>query len=76
VVDGQSVDPPFRIAAVGPASAMETALKFPGGVVERLQQLSAEVTTSIKSRAQLTVPAREDTSSFVYAQPQPSEGDT
>lgn len=71
VVDGQPLDQPLRITAVGPADTMATALQFPAGAVDNLTPLP-DVTVTVETRSQLTVPARPEPVPFVYGEPAPS----
>jgi len=72
VVDGQPLDPPYRIAAVGPADTMAKALEIPGGAVDSLESVTG-VSTTVEQRAQITVPARAEPVPFVFGDPVPSD---
>lgn len=54
-VNGVRVAAPFEILAVGDAEVMQSALKFPGGVVDSLAPWGIEIT--IRREASVTVPA-------------------
>lgn len=68
VVDGQPVEAPYRIAAVGPAQTMAEALDIPGGVIDGLVLLP-EVSATVETLAQLVVPARPEPVPFVFGEP-------
>lgn len=70
VVDGHPLEPPYRIAAVGPADTMAKALAIPGGAVDSLES-AAGVSTVVEQRAQVTVPARAEQVPFVFGDPVP-----
>jgi len=75
VVDGEPLEEPYRVAAVGPADAMASALALPGGALDALSSLP-EVEPRVEELAQLSVPAREGSGSFIYAEPVPDEGES
>lgn len=54
-VNGVRVAAPFEILAVGDAEVMQSALKFPGGVVDSLAPWGIEIT--IRRESSVTVPA-------------------
>ncbi len=72
LVDGQPLDSPIRLFAVGPAETMAKALGIPGGAIDTLQS-SPGVTTTVESLAQLSVPARAEAQPFVFGRPVPAE---
>ena len=43
VMDGEPLEPPYRVVAIGPAQTMATAMEIPGGVVESAQQEGSTV---------------------------------
>ena len=70
VVDGQPLESPYRIEAIGPANALAQGLAIPGGVESSLRARDGvEVTTEILG--QVTLPARSQPVPFVYAEPVP-----
>ncbi len=75
VVDGEPLEPPYRVAAVGPAEAMASALALPGGALDALSALP-EVEPRVEELAQLSVPARQGRSAFIYAEPVPDDGES
>ena len=42
-MDGEPLEPPYRVVAIGPAQTMATAMEIPGGVVESAQQEGSTV---------------------------------
>ena len=55
MVNGVRVAAPFEIAAVGKADVMESALRFPGGVIDQLTPWGIEI--SVRKETAVTVPA-------------------
>ena len=55
MVNGVRVAAPFEIAAVGEADVMESALRFPGGVIDQLTPWGIEI--SVRKETAVTVPA-------------------
>lgn len=70
VLDGQPLDAPYRIVAVGGGETMAKALDIPGGAVATLEQ--KEATVDVETLAEVTVPARSQTTAFVFGEPQPA----
>jgi uncharacterized protein YlxW (UPF0749 family) len=68
VVDRQPLNPPYRIAAIGPAETMASALGIPGGAIDALQ-VAPSVSAEVEVRSELGVPAVSEPGSFVYATP-------
>lgn len=62
MVNGVRVAAPFEILAVGDADVMQSALKFPGGVVDSLAPWGIEI--SMKKEETVTVPAYTQTALF------------
>ncbi|WP_374929426.1 DUF881 domain-containing protein [Kytococcus sedentarius] len=58
VMDGEPLEPPYRIEAIGPAQTMATAMEIPGGVVESAQQEGSTVRVLVLDdvRIESTVP--------------------
>ena len=67
---------PFTIAAVGPSSVMKSALEMPGGAIENFRFVEGLTPTMlrVKTVGDLTVPAYNGTTTFIYARPAESEG--
>lgn len=72
VVDGETLDPPYRITAVGPGETMRSALRLPGGVIDALER-DALVDVEVELGSQLSVPARGEPTSFVHGEPVPPD---
>lgn len=62
MVNGVRVAAPFEIKAVGDPEIMQSALKFPGGVVDSLSPWGIEIT--MRAEAAVTVPAYTQTALF------------
>jgi len=67
VVDGTPLRPPYVVAAIGPADAMEGALRVRGGFVEGLRAVGVEV--QVRRRAELRLPAYGGTVRYRLARP-------
>lgn len=72
VVDGRPVDPPYVMAAIGPAEAMSGGLAIRGGSIDTLELL-AGVTASVEAQADIVVPAVGEVGAFVFGEPVPPE---
>ena len=72
VLDGEPLEAPYRVAAVGPAEALETTLGIPGGALDSLSSLPG-VEPSVEQLAQLSIPARESPAPFVFGEPVPDD---
>jgi uncharacterized protein YlxW (UPF0749 family) len=68
VVDGQPLDPPYRVSAIGPAESMDGALGIPGGVIDTLERFE-DVAADVEIRGELRVPARAEPAPFVFGEP-------
>jgi uncharacterized protein YlxW (UPF0749 family) len=66
-VDGQPVQPPYRLAAIGDAQVLEAALLRPGGLVSLLQSAGARISIVVAPSEKLTLPVCEQPVDFVYA---------
>ena len=62
MVNGVRVAAPFEILAVGDPDVMQSALKFPGGVVDSLSPWGIEIT--MRAEEAVTVPAYTQTALF------------
>jgi uncharacterized protein YlxW (UPF0749 family) len=72
VLDGQPLEVPLTVLAVGPSATIAEALAIPGGALDSLQA-RPEVTAVVEPLDQLTVPARAEAKPFVYGEPIPPE---
>lgn len=68
-VDGQPIQPPYRLEVIGDGQLLETALLRPGGLVELLERLEPHITINIQRRDKLTLTVCSQPMAFVYAQP-------
>jgi len=66
-VDGQPVQPPFRMQAIGPGQALETALARPGGLVALLRQAEPSSSITIVQKDKMTLPVYGQRVEFVHA---------
>ncbi|MBR5816505.1 MAG: DUF881 domain-containing protein [Anaerotignum sp.] len=62
MVNGVRVAAPFEIKAVGDSTVLESALRFPGGVVDSLAPWGIEI--NIRKESAVTVPAYTQTALF------------
>jgi uncharacterized protein YlxW (UPF0749 family) len=70
VLDGQPIESPYVIEAIGPARAMAQGLAIPGGVESTLRAREG-VEVSIEMLGQVTLPGRGTPVPYVYAEPVP-----
>lgn len=68
-VDGQPIQPPYRLQAIGDAHTMEVALVRPGGLVNLLEQANSSTSITVSRREKLTLPVYTEPLQFVYARP-------
>ncbi len=68
-VDGHSVQPPYRLEAIGDPHTLEVALGRPGGLVELLQRGNRDLTIVVKLAEKLILPVYDRPLQFVYARP-------
>jgi uncharacterized protein YlxW (UPF0749 family) len=66
-VDGQPVEPPYRLQAIGDANTLEVALLRPGGLIGMLYRANTAVSISVQPRDKLTLPVYDQPFEFVYA---------
>lgn len=75
LLDGQPLDSPYRVAAVGPSDELiSSGLEIPGGGVQALEEKGLAVT--VEELDHVTIPARDDPVPFVYGEPVPPEADS
>ena len=67
-VDGQPLQPPYRLEAIGDALTLEVALLRPGGLVSLLNQARRGNPITVHTREKLTLTVCEQPVQFVYAQ--------
>jgi len=68
-IDGHSVQPPYRLQAIGDPHTLEVALGRPGGLVELLQRGNRDLTIVVKLAEKLVLPLYDRPLQFVYARP-------
>jgi uncharacterized protein YlxW (UPF0749 family) len=68
-VDGQPVEPPYRLVAIGSAHTMGAALARPGGLIDSLHQVRPGVSVTVRQREKLTLPVYDRLLRFVYTEP-------
>lgn len=72
LLDRRPIDAPYRIAAIGHGDTIAKALAIPGGAIDTLQ-LVAGVAAEVEIRADLSVPAVSEPTSFVFGVPSAAE---
>lgn len=76
VVDGQPLESPYRIAAVGPSDELiSSGLEIPGGALQMLEE-DVGLDPSVERLDHLTIPSRDGPVPFVYGEPVPPESDS
>ena len=68
ILDGQPLQAPHRIVAVGPSETIAKAVGIPGGAIDALQALG-QVTATVEALNHLTIPARAEPVPFVFGEP-------
>jgi uncharacterized protein YlxW (UPF0749 family) len=71
-VNGTPLEPPYRIIAIGNASALKSRLELKGGLVEYLSESGISVETQEKD--EVMIPAFAGELYFAYAKPVKEEG--
>ncbi len=72
VLDDQPLSRPLLIAAIGPSETIANALAIPGGAVDSLEA-RPDVTTTVETLDQMTLPARAEPAPFVFGEPVPAD---
>jgi uncharacterized protein YlxW (UPF0749 family) len=67
-VDGQAVQQPYEVLAIGDPATLEVGLRIPGGAVDTLDALDGTKVT-VERRSDVRVPALEHPPSFKAARP-------
>lgn len=76
LVDGQPLESPYRIAAVGPSEDLiSKGLDIPGGALQALED-DLGVEASVEELDHVTIPARDDPVPFVFGEPVRQEADS
>jgi uncharacterized protein YlxW (UPF0749 family) len=66
-VDGQPIEPPYRLEAIGEPQALEVALSRPGGLVSLLVQARGDSSILVQQRANLTLAVSSRGIDFEFA---------
>lgn len=66
-VDGQPIQPPYRLQAIGDAQTLQVALERPGGLINLLRQTDHNTTILVIPQDQVTLPVYDQPLQFVYA---------
>ncbi len=67
--DGQPVQPPYRLQAIGDAQTLEAALLRPGGLIALIDEFSREISVEVTQADKLTLPVYDQPFQFAYAEP-------
>jgi uncharacterized protein YlxW (UPF0749 family) len=68
-VDGQPVQAPYHLRAIGDPETLEVALLRPGGLVEMLYEARTAVTIHVNQRDKMVLPIYDQPFAFAYAKP-------
>jgi uncharacterized protein YlxW (UPF0749 family) len=69
-VDGQPIQSPYRLEAIGDPDSLQTALLRPGGLVEMLEELDQRIIIiTVRIRDKVTLAVYEQPVVLVYARP-------
>lgn len=68
-VDGQPVQAPYQLDAVGDAHTLQVALDRPGGLVDLLRQAHPGISIAVTQQDKLTLPVYDRPFQFAYAKP-------
>jgi uncharacterized protein YlxW (UPF0749 family) len=66
-VDGQPVEEPYLLGAIGDARALEVALNRPGGLVALLEEAEEGLSVAVQRQNKLTLPVYDQPFVFVHA---------
>ena len=66
-VDGETVQSPYRLRAIGDGDAMKAALVRPGGILQILVQSRDDISTEVQKKGKLTLPVCRKAVEFGYA---------
>jgi uncharacterized protein YlxW (UPF0749 family) len=68
-VDGQPIQAPYQLDAVGEGHTLQVALDRPGGLVHLLRQAHQGIWITITQQEKLTLPVYDQPFQFAYAKP-------
>ena len=68
-VDGQPVQAPYRLKAIGDVHTLEVALTRPGGLVSLLRQAHGTASIRVSRRDKITLPVYDLPVQFAFAKP-------
>ena len=68
-VDGQPIEPPYVLQAIGDPTTMATALKRPGGQLQQTQASYPGLEVTVKTVTRLVLPAVRERKTFTLAKP-------
>ena len=68
-VDGQPVQAPYRLQAIGDPHTLVVALDRPGGLISLLYQAHEGISIAINEQEKLTLPVYSQPLEFAYARP-------
>ncbi len=68
IVDGQTVDAPYRVLAIGESSTLAGALSIPGGFTDNVRRNGGSV--DVQERDEITLDALHQPEPHQYAQPE------
>ncbi len=66
-VDGQPIEAPYRLQAIGQSESLKTALLRTGGMVDLIGQAKREVSIEVLEAEKLTLPRYDSIFQFAYA---------
>jgi uncharacterized protein YlxW (UPF0749 family) len=72
LLDGEPLEPPIVVVAIGLSDTISKALAIPGGAIDSLQS-RPEVIVRVESLEQLSVPAVPERAPFVFGEPVPPQ---
>jgi uncharacterized protein YlxW (UPF0749 family) len=68
-VDGQPIQAPYRLEAIGDGHTLQVALDRPGGLVHLLRQAHQDISIGVSEQEKLTLPVYGRLFQFAYAKP-------
>jgi uncharacterized protein YlxW (UPF0749 family) len=65
-VDGEPVQTPYHLEAIGDAATLQVAIVRPGGLVALLQQVNTGISITVRQQEKLTLPVYSQPLQFAY----------